>query len=165
MNAIVIVDSNWGIGKSGQLLVHLPGDLKYFKEKTLGNTIIMGRETFDSMGGRLLPGRESVILSRNESFNPGCKVCKSLEETLEYIKEKPSETIFISGGENIYKQFLPYCDRFFVTKIHEAFEADRYFPNLDEQPESFKVVSESEVIEENGVKYQFFEYVGKKERR
>ena len=163
MNAIVIVDQNWGIGKSGQLLVHLPGDLKYFKEKTLGNTIIMGRETFDSMGGRLLPGRESVILSRNESFDPGCKVCKSVDETLAYIKDKPSETIFIAGGENIYRQFLPYCDKFFITKIHEVFEADRFFPNLDEQPENFKVVRKSEVIEENEVKYQFFEYVGKKE--
>jgi dihydrofolate reductase len=158
MNAIVIVDKNWGIGKSGQLLVHLPGDLKYFKEKTLGNTIIMGRETFDSMGGRLLPGRESVILSRNEKFNPGCQVCKSLEETLEYIKDKPSEKVFIAGGETVYKLFLPYCDKFFVTKIYEGFEADRHFPNLDEQPENFKVISESEVALENGIKYQFFEY-------
>jgi len=158
MNAIVIVDQNWGIGKSGQLLVHLPGDLKYFKEKTLGNTIIMGRETFDSMGGRLLPGRESVILSRNENFKPGCHVCKSLDETLEYVKDKPSENVFVAGGETVYRLFLPYCDKFFITKMYAEFEADRFFPNLDEQPENFKVVRESEITSENGVKYQFFEY-------
>ena len=161
MNAIVIVDKNWGIGCEGKLLAHLPSDLKYFKQKTLGNTLIMGRETFDSMGGRLLPDRETIILSRNEDFNPECKTCSSLEELLEAVKDKRSEELFVVGGESIYKLFLPYCDKFFVTKINETFEADRYFPNLDTSPEKFAVVWESEVIEENSLKYQFFEYVRK----
>jgi dihydrofolate reductase len=162
MNAIVVVDENWAIGNGGKLLVHLPGDLRYFKEKTLGKTIVIGRETFDSMGGRLLPGRETIILSRRDNFKPNCRVCRSLDETLECIKDKPGDEVFIAGGEKIYKLFLPYCDRFFVTKIHEKFDADRYFPNLDESPNEFAIESSSETVEENSVQYQFFEYARKK---
>jgi len=161
MNAIVVVDQNWGIGCDGKLLMHLPGDLKYFKEKTLGNTIIIGRETFDSMGGRLLPGRQTLILSRNKDFKPDCLVFHSLEEALGYIKDKQNEEIFVAGGEAIYRLFLPYCDTFFVTKIHKSFEADRYFPNLDENPDDFAVTWSSEIMEENSVKYQFIEYTRK----
>jgi len=161
MNAIVVVDQNWGIGCSGQLLVHLPGDLKYFKEKTLGNTIILGRETFDSMGGRLLPGRKTIILSRNTDFAPGCPVLHSLEEALEYVEDNPNETIFVAGGESIYRLFLPYCDAFFVTKILKAFDADRHFPNLDASPDEFVINWSSDVMVENSVNYQFFEYIRK----
>ena len=138
MKAIVAVDENWGIGSCGKLLVHLPGDLKYFKSKTLGNTIIIGRETFDSMGGKLLPGRQTLILSKNGDLKPGCPVLHSLDETLKYVKGRRSEELFVAGGEIIYKLFLPYCDTFFVTKIYKAFEADRYFPNLDERPDDFE---------------------------
>jgi len=159
MNAIVVADQNWGIGCGGKLLAHLPGDLNYFKEKTLGNTIIIGRETFDSMGGRLLPGRETLILSRNPDFKADCPVFHSLEETLEYVKDKPGEKIFVAGGEAIYRLFLPFCDAFFVTKILKEFEADRYFPNLDASPEEFAVNWSSDIMEENAVKYQFIKYI------
>jgi len=163
MNAIVIADQNWGIGRSGKLLAHLPGDLKYFKEKTLGKTIIIGRETFDSMGGRLLPGRETLILSRREDFNPNCPVVHSLDEALEYVKNKKDEDLFVAGGEAIYKLFLPYCDTFFVTKIYHAFSADRYFPNLDERPDEFIIKWRGGVMEENEVRYEFIEYHHRKE--
>jgi len=158
MNAIVVADQNWGIGCDGKLLAHLPGDLKYFKEKTLGNTIIIGRETFDSMGGRLLPGRETIILSRNVDFKADCPVFRSLDETLEYVKDISSEKVFIAGGEAIYRLFLPYCNTVFVTKIFKKFEADRYFPNLDANPEEFAVNWSSDIMEENSVKYQFAAY-------
>jgi dihydrofolate reductase len=165
MNAIAVVDENWGIGYDGKLLVHLPGDLKYFKEKTLGNTIIIGRETFDSMGGKLLPNRETIILSRNPDLKLNCPVLRSLDETLKYIEDRRSEEVFVSGGETVYKLFLPYCDKFYITKIHKAFKADRHFPNLDERPDEFIINWSSNIMEENSVKYQFIEYIRKLDER
>jgi len=158
MNAIAVVDENWGLGRNGKLLVHLLGDLKYFKEKTLGKTIIIGRGTYESMAGKLLPGRETAILSKNMDFKPDCLVLHSLEEALLYLKEKPDADMFVAGGESVYRLFFPYCDKFFITKLHAAFEADIYFRNLDDEPESFAALWSSDIFEENGVKYQFFEY-------
>jgi len=158
MNAIAAVDKNWGLGMNGKLLAHLPGDLRYFKEKTLGKTIIIGRETFESMSGKLLPGRGTVILSRNMDFKAECPVFHSLEETLGGLENKVGEDVFVAGGEAIYRLFLPYCDRFYITKLYAAFEADRHFPDLDESPEMFALKTASDVMEENGVGYQFFEY-------
>jgi len=158
MNAIVIVDKNWGIGNGGKLLAHLPGDLKYFKEKTIGNTIIIGRETFVGMGSKLLPGRETIVLSTKEDFNPGCLVCSSLDDTFKNIAGKEPETLFVAGGESVYRLFLPYCNKIFVTKINAAFEADRYFPNLDANPDEFSVTRQSDMICENSIEYRFFEY-------
>ena len=157
MNAIAIVDENWGLGKDGKLLIHLPGDLKYFKEKTLGKTIIIGRKTFDSLGKRLLPDRETVIVSQNMKYDPGCMVCRSLEEALRYVKGRRPDDVFVAGGEAIYNLFLPYCDTFFITKIQASFEADKYFPNLDSS-NRFYIDKSSAVVEENGVKYRFYKY-------
>ena len=78
MKAIVAVDRNWGIGRDGGLLVHLPGDLKYFKEKTLGKTVVMGRETLESLpGGKPLPGRDNIVLTLNSFYEAGCPLCHS----------------------------------------------------------------------------------------
>lgn len=159
MNAIAVVDENWGLGKDGKLLVHLSGDLRYFKGKTLGKTIIIGRETFEGMSGRILPGRDTVVLSRNPHFKADCPVCHSLEETFGFLREKPGDELFVAGGEAVYRLFFPYCGRFYITKIFDAFEADRFFPNLDAEPERFTAFKSGEVMEENGVRYQFFEYV------
>jgi len=158
MNAIAIVDRNLGLGRDGKLLAHLPSELKYFREKTLGKTIVIGRGTYESMSGNLLPDRETVILSRDASFNPPCQVFRSLEEALDYLKSKPDDDIFVAGGESVYRLFYPYCDRFFITKLYAAFDADRRFPNLDENPNEFSVKELSGIIEENGFEYQFFEY-------
>ena len=162
MNAIVAVDEDWGIGRNGKLLAHLPGDLKYFKEKTLGKTIIIGRETFSSMSGKLLAGRETVILTRDPGFKQSCPVVHSLEEAFEYTGKMRSGDIFVAGGENVYRQFLPYCDKIFTTKLYASFGADRFFPNLDERRDEFSVKQLSGILEENDVKYQFFEYLRKK---
>jgi len=156
LNAIAVVDENWGLGLDGKLLAHLPGDLKHFKEKTIGNTIIIGRVTYESMAG-LLPGRETVILSGDVNFKANCRVVHSLEEALEYCKSKLGAGIFIAGGEAVYKLFYPYTDHFFITKLYAAFKADRYFPNLDEEPD-LTVRELSGPIEENGIRYQFFKY-------
>ena len=158
MKAIAIVDQNWGLGAGGQLLTHLPGDLRYFREKTLGKTVIMGRETFEGMGGQLLPDRETVLLTRNPSYAAGCAICRSLDELLEFVKDKERDTVFACGGEMVYRLLLPYCDTVLLTKMYAAFEADRHFPNIDDRPDEFEVVWRSDEQEENGIRYQFFEY-------
>ncbi|MCO7122070.1 dihydrofolate reductase [Ihubacter massiliensis] len=156
MNTIVVVDENWNIGRDGGLLVHLPGDLKYFKERTYGKTVVVGRKTLESFpGAKPLPGRKNVVLSRNEDYNPkDCTVYHSKEELMEALA---GEEVFVSGGEQIYLQFMEDCRRFYVTKIYASFPADRSFPNLDEM-EDLAVTWKSDVQEEKGIRYQFFEY-------
>ena len=102
--AVVAVDRNWAIGKGNALLCHLPGDLKYFKELTIGKKILVGRKTLDSFpGGRPLPGRENIVVTRDPSFErEGCTVCRSLEEALHLAGD-----VIVCGGESIYKAMLP----------------------------------------------------------
>ncbi|HZK88438.1 MAG TPA: dihydrofolate reductase [Anaerovoracaceae bacterium] len=158
MKAIVVVDKNWGIGRDKKLLVHLPGDLKYFKEHTLGKTIVMGRETLESLpGGRPLPNRNNIVLTRNRGYRTDCTICHSKEELLKMVKDGNMDEVFIIGGEKIYEQFLSYCDTCYVTKIEKTLEADKFFHNLDKD-ENFSVVDESGVIEEDGTRYKFVEY-------
>lgn len=159
MNAIVVVDKNWGIGKDGELLVHLPGDLKYYKEKTIGNHIIVGRKTLESFpGAKPLPGRTNVVLTRDKTYlKENCVICNSIEEVIENVRIFPSEEVFVAGGAEIYREFFDMCNVFYVTKIYKSFEADRHFPNLDEQ--GFDIVWESDLQEEKGVTYRFLKYV------
>lgn len=158
MNAIVVVDKNWAIGRDGDLLVHLPGDLKYYKEKTTGKVIVVGRKTLESFPqGKPLPNRVNIVITRNEDYEaPGCIICRSKEEVMAQLSEYNSEDVFIAGGAEIYRQFMDDCDGFFVTKIDESYDADRYFPNLDEM--EYKVTWESPVMEEKGIKYRFLKY-------
>lgn len=159
MNLIVAVDQNWGIGKKGGLLVHLPGDLKFFKEKTLGKVVVMGRTTLESLPGqRPLPGRTNIVLSRNADYQKeGCVVIHSKEE-LEELREKYGEDeVFIIGGGTLYKEFLDLCEKLYVTRIFSTFGADTFFPNLDETKE-FEITWESDVQLEKGVSYVWLEY-------
>lgn len=158
MNLIAVVDQNWAIGRDGGLLAHLPGDLKYFKEKTLGKTIIMGRETLLSMPkGKPLPGRETIVLSRNPDFHADCTVCRSLDELSSLLEAKKKEDIFVAGGENLYQQLMDACDTFYITKIFAAFAADKHIKNLDEDSR-YAVVWQGDTREENGLTYQFLIY-------
>lgn len=159
MNAIVAVDRNWGIGKDNDLLVHLPGDLKYYKAKTLGNVIIVGQRTLESFpGSRPLPGRTNIVLSDDPAFEPeGCVICRTKEEVLRQAAQYDPEKVFICGGASIYRLFLDDCDAFYVTKIDAAFEADTFFPNLDEL--GLHVDWASEEQEDKGYRYRFERYV------
>lgn len=169
MKLIVAVDKNWAIGRENRLLVHLPGDLKYFKERTLGKVVIMGRSTLESLpGGKPLPGRTNVVISRNPDYQKeGCIMAASIEEAVEKARQaaaaegKEDGEIMVMGGASIYKQMLPYCDTCYVTKIDAAFPADVYFPNLDQDPD-FQLVWESPLQEEGGFSYRFTEYKGVK---
>lgn len=158
MNAIVIADQNWAIGRDGGLLVHLPGDLKYYRQKTIGKTIVVGRKTLESFpGGKPLPDRTNIVVTRNEDYEaPGCTVCHSVAEVMGRLKGLKEDEIFIAGGAEIYRQFMDHCNVFYVTKIDDAFEADRYFPNLDEM--GYRITWESPVQEEKGISYQFLKY-------
>ena len=158
MNAIVVVDRKWAIGRDGGLLVHLPGDLKYFRERTLGKVNVVGRKTLQSFpGGKPLPGRTNVVLTRDMSFEAqDCVILHSREEVLEYAGKYPAEDVFISGGAEVYRQFLDDCDTFYVTKIDSEFDADRFFPNLDAL--GYRVECESPVQEEKGLTYRFLKY-------
>lgn len=161
MKAIVVVDENWSIGKDGGLLIHLSGDLKYYKEKTYGRTVVIGRKTLESFpGAKPLPGRANLVLTRNPEYRPeGCQVFNSKEQLMQYLGDD-TEDVYISGGENIYRQFLEDCDRFYVTKIYDSFPADRSFPNLDLR-DDMEITWESDMQEEKGIRYQFFEYTRK----
>lgn len=159
MNAIVAVDRNWGIGRDNDLLVHLPGDLKYYKSKTIGNVIIVGRRTLESFpGGRPLPGRTNIVLSADPAFaRDDCIVCRTKEEVLERAAEYDPERVFICGGASVYRMFLEDCDAVYVTKIDGTFEADTFFPDLDAL--GYHVDWASEEQEEKGLRYRFERYV------
>ncbi len=148
MKAIVAVDRNWGIGNKGELLVSLPEDQKEtFKRFTYGNTIIYGRKTLMTFPGeKLLPGRKNIIMSRNPSFvKKGALIVHSVEEVLEYVREYPEDEIFLIGGEEVYRTFLPFCSEVIVSRIDHSFEADAFFPNLESEL-CWKEVGRSDVI-------------------
>ncbi len=158
MKLIVAVDENWGIGCKNELLVRIPSDQRFFRETTTGNVVVMGRKTLDSFpGGKPLKDRVNIVLTKEnrESIN-GEVIVHSVEEALEEIK-KYSEEIYIIGGETIYRQFLPYCDEAYITKIEYSYEADAHFPNLDEDDE-WEMVEESEEQTYFDIPYTFTTY-------
>lgn len=157
MNLIVAADETWGIGKEGGLLAHLPGDMKYFRETTMGKTVVMGRKTLESFpGGRPLKNRVNIVLSKDMDYGPeGVTVFHSVEETLEALKGEKEEDVFIIGGGAVYREFLPYCTRAYVTHIYHTFEADTDFPDLDRMRE-WELESVTPRMEQpDGLAYEF----------
>lgn len=129
MNAIVCADRNWGIGREGALLVRIPEDLRRFKALTTGHAVILGRKTLATFpGGRPLPGRRNLVLSRDPEFQPeGVEVFRGLDALLKAAAPED----FVIGGAEVYRQLLPYCGRVYVTRLDEAYPADAFFPDLD----------------------------------
>ena len=154
MQAIVAVSQSWGIGKGGDLLFRLPSDLRRFKSMTTGHTVIMGRKTLDSLpGGKGLPHRRNLVLSRQSDFAPDrAEVIHSVEDILKTAEDDT----FVIGGQQVYEQLLPYCARVYVTKVLADPEADAFFPDLDKLPE-WKVASTGEMLTENGLSFQYVE--------
>ena len=159
MKLILAADEKWGIGRDGGLLCHLPGDLKFFKEKTTGKTVIMGRVTLESLPGKKgLPGRRNLVLTRDETYQAErAEVVSSEEELWSALTGTPTDDVFVIGGAKVYQEFLPYCDTCYITKIYADLNADRFFTNLDED-EQFTCEALSDVQEENGIRYQFYQY-------
>ena len=163
MKAIVAVDSNWGIGCKGKLLQWIPEDMKFFKQKTLGKVVIMGRQTFESLPGKNpLKDRKNIILSKKECFNgENVTTCSSMDELFNELEKYNSDDVFVIGGESIYIRLLPYCTDAYVTKIRNTYDADKYFIDLDKD-ETWKVVSSSEPHTYKNIQYEFVKYVNAK---
>ena len=134
--AIAAVDSKWNIGCRGKLLVSIPGDMKFFREKTMGNTVIMGRVTLESFpDGKPLKGRNNVVITGNRDLEvKGADIAHDPESALK-IAGTYGKDIYVIGGEQIYRQLLPYCSKAYITKIEYEYEADAVFPDLDNDPE------------------------------
>lgn len=163
MNIIVAVDQNWAIGKDNDLLVSIPADMKMFRQETTGKVVVMGRKTLETFpNGLPLKNRTNIIITKNKDFQvKDAIVVHSIEEALEAVKDYPTEDVYCIGGDSIYHQMLPYCDVAHITKIEFAYEADRYFPNLDEMPE-WEIETESEEHTYFDLEYSFVKYVRKK---
>ncbi len=130
ISAIVAIGVNNEIGYKNKLLCYISSDLKRFKKLTTGNTIIMGRKTFESLPKGALPNRTNIVVSRNSELSyPNCTMANSIEEAIE--KAEKGKEIFIIGGEQIYKQSFEYIDKIYLTKIPKTFNADAYFPKID----------------------------------
>ena len=159
MNLIVAVDKNWAIGYQNKLLVSIPEDMKFFRTTTTGKVVVMGRKTLETFpNGLPLKNRTNIVLSGNPDYQvKGAIVVHSLPELLEEIKKYPKDQVYCIGGDSVYKMLLPYCDTAQVTKIDFAYEADRYFPNLDEMPQ-WQVAAESEEQTYFDLEYRFVRY-------
>ena len=148
------MDENKVIGRNNQLPWHLPEDLKFFKRVTMGHPIAMGRKTHQSIG-RILPGRENMVITRQTEFqSEGCTVFHSLEDFLAGVRER-SEEIFVIGGAEIFKELFPYADRLYITRIYEEFEGDTFFPEFNW--EDWKLISSEagKSDEKNPYKFEF----------
>lgn len=159
MNAIVAVDENWAIGNKGDLLVRIPADHKMFRQETLGKVVVLGRKTMDTFpGGLPLKGRTNLVLSRKEEYAvKDAVVVHSVEELLEELKQYDTKDVYVIGGTSVYEQLLPFCDVVHVTKVDRGYEADAYFPNLDQDPE-WKVTADSEEQYYFDLTYHFVKY-------
>ncbi|MBQ2937753.1 MAG: dihydrofolate reductase [Clostridia bacterium] len=161
LSIIVAKAKNNVIGKDNSMIWKLPDDLKRFKERTSGHTIIMGRKTFESLGG-ILPDRKHIILSSNPDFNidSDCvKVVHSLFELQEYMDDE--EEHFVIGGTIIYNLLMPYCKKMYVTQLDKEFEGDTIFPKINE--EEWQVLSRENGPEDgiNDFDYEYVTYVRK----
>ena len=137
MNIIVAVDKNWAIGKDNKLLVSIPADMKMFRQETTGKVVVMGRKTLESFpNGLPLKNRTNIVLTGNKDYKvKDAVIVHSEEELMEELKKYNTDDIYVIGGESIYRMMLPHCDTVYVTKIDRAFEADTFFPDLDEMEE------------------------------
>lgn len=159
MNLIVNVDSNWAIGYRGKLLVSIPEDMKFFRSETTGKVVVLGRKTLDTFpGGQPLKNRTNIILTRNPNYQvKGAIICHSVEKVLEELKKYNSEDVYIIGGDSIYKEFLPYCDVAHVTRTDHVYDADAWFPNLEEDP-AWVLTGESEEKTYFDLEFRFCRY-------
>lgn len=156
--AAVAVDG--GIGRRGDLLWHLKEDLRHFKQITMGQPVVMGRMTWESLPKRPLPGRKNIVISRNKDYHPaGAELAASLREALEMAEDGlqgENREIFIIGGGRIYADAISIADALELTEIEDiANDADTFFPAIENA--DWKIIS-SRPGEENGKKYKFVRY-------
>lgn len=156
ISIIVAISQNGAIGKNNDLLWHLSDDLKRFKAITTGNTVIMGRKTFESLPFRPLKNRRNIVISRTMPKAENYEVVDSVEEAIAICK--PDELCYVIGGASIYKAFLPKADELLLTRVYKDFEADTFFPEINET--KWMLVAKSEVLHDvqSDLDYQYFTY-------
>lgn len=163
---IVAMDSERGIGRNNDLMWHLPEDMKFFKEKTSGQIVVMGRKNYDSIPERFrpLPNRENVVLTRNTDFEAdGCKVFHSLNECLVAYEDETERTVFIIGGGEIYRLALEHeaVDEMYITYVDKAYGADTFFPEFDENNWQVSSLFSQPVDEKHKASFEVKHYIKK----
>jgi dihydrofolate reductase len=160
ISIIVAVAENHAIGKDNELLWHISDDLKRFKKITSGHPVIMGRNTYLSLPLRPLPGRTNIVITddKTEQFD-GCIMAFSVTDALE--KCPPDEECFIIGGGSVYRQFLPLADKLYITRVKRSYEADTFFPGIDEK--EWKLIEREDHVDmqNNSLPYSFETYTRK----
>lgn len=155
---IACVSQDGGLGQGGELLWHIPEDMKFFRQTTQDSTVVMGRKTFESIG-RPLPKRENIILSSRPLEIAGVRSFQSQESLEDYLKSlDPAHNIYIIGGASLYQMFLEQADKLYLTEVAARKPADTYFPTFDRAEFDRQVLGEGDY---EGIKYQFVEYARK----
>lgn len=159
MNLIAAVDKNWGIGLKNQLLVRIPEDMKRFRNMTIGKVVVMGRKTLESFpGSQPLNDRTNIVLTKDNDYQvKNAVIVHDMEELFAELKKYKQEDIFVIGGESIYRQLLDQCETAYITKIDYEYQADVWFPNLDEL-EQWELIEESEEQTYFDLEYYFLKY-------
>jgi len=154
---IVVVDQKNGMGRNNQLLVHFPADLKHFKKLTTGHPVIMGRKTYESMG-KALPNRRNIVITRQEGLElPDAEVVNSLEAAMDLCRDEGE--VFVIGGAEIFKLSLPISQQIHLTRIHQTFEADTFFPEIPSGSWTETKREDHKADEKNPFNYSFITYV------
>ena len=157
IRAIVHADKEWGIGKNNDMMFSLPKDMKFFRETTLGHTVVMGGNTLRSFPNQKpLKNRTNIVLSRGQ-VRDDCIIVPTFDELKKAILDRKNEDIYVIGGGVIYKELLPYCEEVLVTKVDAVGGAEVFFPDLDAD-ENFACIYESEPIDDNGLTIRFTTY-------
>ncbi|MFC6040185.1 dihydrofolate reductase [Paenisporosarcina macmurdoensis] len=152
ISLIVVHDLNRVIGQDNKMPWHIPNELAYFKEKTIGKAIVMGRSTFESIG-RPLPGRLNIVITRNTSYEAkGVTVVHSIEEAIK-TANLHHEEVMIIGGEQIFKEVLPYADLLYITLIQHEYEGDTYFPSYEQDWEPISTSDQNTT--DSGIQYTY----------
>jgi len=148
---IVAMDRNRVIGKDNSLPWRLPADLKFFKQTTMGHPIVMGRKTYESIG-KPLPGRLNIIMTQNRDYKAaGCEVVYSVEELLKLSKQGE---VFVTGGSELFRLFMPYVDRMYITEIEHEFAGDTWFPAFNK--DEWQLTSSEQGIQDEKNPYTYF---------
>jgi len=155
LSMISAVAENRVIGNKNALPWHMPADFKYFKEATLGKSIVMGLNTFNSIGGKPLPDRKNIILNNDSNYSPPatCFVAHSIEELLEMTKNDAE--LMVCGGASVYKQFLPLAQKLYITEIHTSPEGDTYFPEVNKAEWNETKREDHKADDKNAYDYSF----------
>ena len=156
VSLIAAVAENGVIGKDNKLPWHLPADMKYFRDTTMGHCVIMGRRNYDSIPPKFRPfgGRTNIVVTRSPDLSaPGCIVVHSINDALKEAQKKNEKEVFIIGGADIYNQTIEKADKLYITHIDQAFEGDAFFPKID--PRKWKLTGKKDMLQDARNKHSF----------